>query len=310
MKKTMGIFTFLAFVFAALLLGNSAWGQTSPINESFSNLGPYGGYQTETWTGDDGGTWTATDARTDLSINGKAICIRDGKLTSPTVSGGIGSLTVTTERAYSGGSGDMDVRVNGTSVGSIPYDGTEQTTTINNINVSGDVVIVIDATNSSSDRPKFDDLSWTAYTAGPTITLSESSLTGFSYEEGNGPSAEQTFTAEGSNLTDDITLTAPTNYEISETSGGGFGSSITLTESGGSVTTTTIYARLKSGLSIGTYNNENITASSSGATDQTVTCDGEVTCPSVSAPTATAATSASGTSFTANWDPVSGATGY
>ncbi len=301
---------YLFVVVILFVFGIQGWGQTSPINESFSNLGPYGGYQTETWTGDDGGTWTATDARTDQTINGKAICIRNGELTSPTVSGGIGSLTVTTQRAYAGGSGDMDVRVNGTSVGSIPYDGTEQTTTINNINVSGDVVIVIDATNSSSDRPKLDDLSWTAYTAGPTITLSESSLTGFSYEEGNGPSAEQTFTVEGSNLTDDITLTAPTNYEISETSGNGFGSSITLTQSGGSVTTTTIYVRLKSSLSIGTYNNEIITASSTDATDQTVTCDGEVVCPSVSAPTATAATSASGTSFTANWDPVSGATGY
>jgi hypothetical protein len=111
----------------------------------------------------------------------------------------------------------------------------------------------------------------------PTITLSESSLTGFTYEEGSGPSAEQSFTVEGSNLTADITLSPTTNYEISESSGSGFGSSITLTESGGSVSSTTIYVRLEAGLSTGTYNDENITAASSGAASQTVECDGSVT---------------------------------
>ena len=163
---------------------------------------------------------------------------------------------------------------------------------------------------STAEGIYLDDITINTVSSGSTITLSTSSFTGFSYEEGSGPSAEQTFTVEGSDLTDDIILTPPTNYEITETTGSGFGSSITLTQSGGSVSTTTIYVRLKAGLSIGTYNNEDITASSTGATDQNVTCDGEVVCPSVSAPTATAATSASGTSFTANWDAVSGATGY
>jgi endonuclease/exonuclease/phosphatase family metal-dependent hydrolase len=118
--------------------------------------------------------------------------------------------------------------------------------------------------------------------SGPMITLSDASLTGFTYVEGSGPSAEQTFTVEGSNLTADITLTPPTNYEISESSGSGFGSSITLTQSGGSVATTTIYIRLKAGLSVATYNSEDITATSTSATSKTVTCNGEVT--STSAP--------------------------
>lgn len=110
----------------------------------------------------------------------------------------------------------------------------------------------------------------------PTITLSTSALTGFSYTVGSGPSAEQTFTAEGTNLTHDITLTAPTNYEISETSGSGYTSPITLTQSGGSVATTTIYTRLKAGLGVGDYNSEDITAASTGATSQTVICSGTV----------------------------------
>ncbi len=122
-------------------------------------------------------------------------------------------------------------------------------------------------------------ISTTAFTTSstPAITLSTSSLTGFTYEEGSGPSTEQTFTVEGSDLTNDITLTAPTNYEISETSGSGYTSPITLTQSGGTVSTTTIYTRLKAGLSTGDYNSEDITAASTGATSKTVTCSGSVT---------------------------------
>lgn len=152
--------------------------------ETCSNLGPYGGYQTETWSGDNGfGTWTATDARTDQTINGKAITIRNGILTSPTITSGIGSLTLTTQRKYSGGSGNMDVRINGSSVGSIPYDATVQTTTINNINVSGSFTLVIDATNSSSDRPAIDDITWTSYSGSSNDTDSEV------YDTGSQPAA-------------------------------------------------------------------------------------------------------------------------
>jgi Lamin Tail Domain len=112
----------------------------------------------------------------------------------------------------------------------------------------------------------------------PILTLSESSLTGFSYVEGSGPSSEQSFTAEGSDLTADISITPPTNYEISTGTGGSFSATnpITLTQTGGSVSSTSIYVRLKSGLSTGAFDSEDISASSSGATTRTVSCDGDV----------------------------------
>jgi len=110
----------------------------------------------------------------------------------------------------------------------------------------------------------------------PEITVDPTTLSGFSYIEGSGPSAEQTFDVSGTNLTADISITAPTNYEISETTGSGFTSPITLTQTGGTVASTTIYVRLKAGLAIGTYNDEDITASSTDATDKTVTCSGSV----------------------------------
>lgn len=112
----------------------------------------------------------------------------------------------------------------------------------------------------------------------PTINVSTSSLTGFTYVEGAGPSAEQSFTIEGSNLTADISIAAPTNYEISETSGSGFTNSITLTQSSGSVATTTIYVRMVSGLmNANSPFNETVTATSAGATDATVDVEGTVT---------------------------------
>ena len=143
----------------------------------------------------------------------------------------------------------------------------------------------------------------------PTITLSPSTLSGFSYLVGSGPSTEQSFTAEGSNLTDDITITPPSDYEISTGTGGSFVATnpITLAQSGGTVNSTTIYVRLKSGLGAGSYNNEDITATSTNATDQTVTCSGDVTAPASPEPsnhaTSFAATTSSTTSssITLTW---------
>ncbi len=119
-----------------------------------------------------------------------------------------------------------------------------------------------------------------ATTLTPTITVSTNTLSDFTYLEGNGPSAEQTFTVEGSNLTNNITFTLPTNYEISETSGSGFSTAVVLTPNGsGTVASKTIYVRLIAGLSEGDYNGENITATSTDADNKTVTCSGSVTGP-------------------------------
>ena len=111
--------------------------------------------------------------------------------------------------------------------------------------------------------------------ATPSITVDPSTLSGFGYIEGSGSSGEQSFALTGSNLTANLVVSAPTNYEIAGTSGGTFGSSLSYTPSGGSVSTT-VYVRMKAGLTAGSYNNEVITCTSSGATTQNVTCNGTV----------------------------------
>ncbi|MDZ7795850.1 MAG: hypothetical protein U5N56_01890 [Candidatus Marinimicrobia bacterium] len=61
----------------------------------------------------------------------------------------------------------------------------------------------------------------------------------------------------------------------------GFGPSLSLAQSGGTVSSTTIYVRLRSGLPAGSYDGKNITISTAGTSDQTVTCSGVVEIPTV-----------------------------
>src|SRR5690554_2741067 len=169
------------FLFVASTIITSSYVFSQCLNESFSNIGPYVGYQTETWTGDDGYIFTATDARTDQTINGKAITIRNGSLTVNNVSGGIGDLTITTIRSYSGGSDNLNVFVNGTPVGVIPYGATVQTTTLTGINTPGTINLVIQ-TPGSTDRVTLDDLSWTCYSTSNTISTNTVSSTNFTVD--------------------------------------------------------------------------------------------------------------------------------
>src|SRR5690606_399477 len=99
----------------------------------------------------------------------------------------------------------------------------------------------------------------------------------------NGPSSEQSFTVSGSNLTSDITVTAPANYQVSLTSGEDFEDFVTLIPADGTVAATTVYVRLNSGLAINTYNG-NITVTADDVANKTVALSGSVTCGASSLP--------------------------
>lgn len=131
-------------------------------SESFETIpAASASYSTATWS-NNGISWTATDSRTDQTINNKAITVRSGSLTSGNSGNGIGSLTVTTQLKFTGTNGTFDVKVNGTKVGTVPYSATVATTTINNINVSGNVSVSL-VNTSTSNRVAIDDLTWTCY---------------------------------------------------------------------------------------------------------------------------------------------------
>ncbi|NVO18462.1 MAG: lamin tail domain-containing protein [Bacteroidetes bacterium] len=121
----------------------------------------------------------------------------------------------------------------------------------------------------------------------PIITISASALTGFSYSFGTGPSAEQTFNVSGSNLSGPISIVGTTDFEISLSPGTGYTTPLVLTPSSGSVSSTPVYVRLKTGLAIGTYSSELINLTSAGATSKTVSCSGSVTSPALTVGTIT-----------------------
>ena len=116
----------------------------------------------------------------------------------------------------------------------------------------------------------------------PIIVATPTSLTGFTYGLGNGPSAAKTFSVEGSNLTANITLSlgAGSNYEMSLSENTGYTNELSLTPTAGTVDATDIYVRLKAGLAINASYEGTVTLTSTGATDKTVTLSGNVTNPS------------------------------
>lgn len=179
-------------------LAGSGGGSGTCGTEDFSNIPATSNptYSTQTWTNNNI-TWTATDARIDQTINGKAITIRNGNLTSSTISGGIGSLTVTTKLPFSDSAGNLIIQINGNNVGTIPFSTTATTTTINNINVSNNVVIkIINA--EQGKRISIDDLSWTCYNS--SLSTSEVSKDKSEFTIYPNPVKNQELFVKGENL--------------------------------------------------------------------------------------------------------------
>lgn len=109
----------------------------------------------------------------------------------------------------------------------------------------------------------------------PLILASPFSLSGFS-QNSSTPSAEQSYTVSGDNLTNDVTITPPTGFEISTSTGGSFSATnpITLTASGGNLVgePVTIYVR-QSSSTLGVVSG-NITHSSTGSNNPNVAVSG------------------------------------
>ncbi|NDP21254.1 MAG: hypothetical protein GZ091_09260 [Paludibacter sp.] len=119
-------------------------------------------------------------------------------------------------------------------------------------------------------------------TVGPppaTINNSILSLSGFTYNEGDGPSNIKSFTVSGSGLTSGITISAPESYEISIFAHFDFSgsNSFTISQSGGNVALITIYVRLKAGLTKGSYfENLSLTSGATTKTTKTIAFAGAV----------------------------------
>lgn len=153
--------------------------------ETFSGIGTASSYGSRSWIGLDSsggnaGDWSATDAREDETIIGKAVTIRNGAITSPIFNNGIANLSLKAKFPYVESSGNLLLKINGVTVGTLLYaemNGTNIITKIfNNINISGNVVISLVSTGA---RYTVDDLQWTCFTgtAEPNINIQGNSIT-------------------------------------------------------------------------------------------------------------------------------------
>ena len=88
------------------------------------------------------------------------------------------------------------------------------------------------------------------------------------------PSVSNTFIAAGFGLTGNLTIAAPTGYEISESLSSGYVSSLSFPQTGGRVASKVIYVRL-TGVNAGTFNG-NISLTSAGLPTRTIVLSGSV----------------------------------
>jgi len=134
------------------------------------------------------------------------------------------------------------------------------------------------STYSVNGTLRYDNVTFSGSGTSPMLMAMPSSLSGFTYVIGGGPSEIQTTTLGGLNLTPaagSVTVTAPTDFEISS-DGVTFSSNFTIAYTNGAFNGETVSVRLKTGLASGSYSG-NMTVSGGGASDFGVALSGSVT---------------------------------
>jgi len=206
--------------------------------ETFTNMpASSSSYATRTWTGDGGISWTATNARTDQSINGRAIGLNNGTLTSGNISNGIGNVSFQAKYLFTTGSnGLITVRVNGTAVGTVTVPTTQATATtysITNINVTGNFILELQQSGSGA-RVAIDDLTWTSYNVAPCTPPATQATSGsISNITGNG--FDLSWIA-GTGTNSLVVIKAGSAVSVSPTNGTSYTANTTF-GSGGTITT-------------------------------------------------------------------------
>lgn len=166
-----------------------------------------------------------------------------------------------------------------TSVSLMPSSGTVATTPIYVILENGEAVgpYSDDATISSSGATSQTvGLSGTVSPADPQITIT-GTVGSLDYAVGSGgPSTEDSFFVSALFLQANLTVTAPTDFEVATDALGPYSSSVSFSpDGGGNVNSSEVFIRLSEMLTVGPYGGD-VTASSTGAPDQTLAVSGNV----------------------------------
>ena len=104
----------------------------------------------------------------------------------------------------------------------------------------------------------------------PTISVSPATFASALTTTYGTASSTANFTVSGSTLSGNLTVTAPTGLEVSLSSGSGYVDSLELTATSGTVSATTVYARLKATAATGNYNSQSILISGGSAEAQNI----------------------------------------
>ena len=155
--------------------------------ETFDNANLTASYSDGSFIGNHAIQWTYTHSRDegDFSINGKGLMLRNAQessIESQVLNGGIGSFEVKFRKAFTGANErGLELYINDELKGTsemIPSLSGENTTiytfSVNNINISGNVVIKlkIAGTDAQGRQITIDDIAWTSYEGTePTLTI-------------------------------------------------------------------------------------------------------------------------------------------
>ncbi|MFM8363986.1 MAG: DNA/RNA non-specific endonuclease, partial [Verrucomicrobiota bacterium] len=161
------------------------------------------------------------------------------------------------------------VRFNGVAAtATVIGNGSQIATTVPSGAATGEITVV--STNGT-------DSSGAAFTVwssnGPSIALSTLSLSGLTATEG-GPGLSKTYTVSAANLSEPVTLSASSGFEVS-LDNAAFAPSVLLPASGGSMMNVPVYVRVSANAPVGILSGE-IVHSSSGAQQVATSLSGEV----------------------------------
>jgi hypothetical protein len=111
----------------------------------------------------------------------------------------------------------------------------------------------------------------------PVLTLSTTNLAGFTAVQGSA-GISKSYTLSGANLTGNITVGAPSNFEISLSSSTGYTNTLTMSPSAGSLPNTAIFVRIQNSAPLGNLSGI-ISHSGGGASPQNLSVSGAVSEP-------------------------------
>jgi gliding motility-associated-like protein len=207
---------------------------------------------------------------TDASLS--ALTISSGTLSSAftsattlgytaSVANSVSSITVTPTPTQACSS--IQVRVNG---GSYVAVANATVSSPISLNVGANTIDVLSTTQDGANTTTY-TITVTRAAGGPTITTT-GTLAAVNTTYGTASATPTSFAVTGSSLTADISVTVPTGFEVSATSGGTYASTLTLTQTAGAYSGT-VYVRIAASIVTGTYSGD-IILSSAGATNATV----------------------------------------